>query len=143
MIPVVIPYRNADIRHIYGSTYSETLSGPGNMPDNVGDLGPAHTAMVDGMVIGCAGVVMMWEGVGHAWAVFGELFPKFPVFMTKVTKNHIKQITEDYSMKRVQTLIESGNERNMRWAEYLGFEREGTMRRYYHGRDYEMVAIIL
>lgn len=144
MTPVVVPYEHGDAGSIYGSIYSELFVGPAGLPDNIGDMGPAFTAVdSEGRIIGCAGVILMWENTGHAWAAFGELFPKYPIFMSKVVRNIMNEIISDNDLERVETLVESTNERNMRWAtKFLGFSREGTLRNYYHGLDFEMVAII-
>ena len=140
-MPVIIPFQSGDVSKIYGKAYSEVFTSPTGVHDGMASVGPAYTAVVDNKIIGCAGVVLMWEGTGHAWAVFGELFPKYSVFMSKAVRKILYNIIRDNGLARVETLVEATSERNMAWARFLGFKHEGTLVNYYRGIDFEMVAI--
>ncbi len=74
----------------------------------------------NGDVIACAGIVKLWEGRGHAWALLGEnLGPKF-VAITRAVKRAI-----DLSgFKRLEMDVESSQKAALRWAEMLGFYNE-------------------
>jgi hypothetical protein len=105
--------------------------------------GPAFTAMLDGKILGCAGIQIMWPGFGTAWAVFSKDLLEWPIWTTRVVRQVLLDTIRTFKLHRVEMVV-LVNSKNARWASSLGFTRErGVARRYTaHGDDvirYEMV----
>ena len=87
--------------------------------------GPAFTGVADGVVIGCAGVVTHWEGVGEAWAFISTAAAAHPLGITKAVKGWLDA---QKAYRRIQANVKADDERAVRWIRLLGFENEGLMR---------------
>lgn len=87
--------------------------------------GPAYTAVVNGIILGCAGVVIVWPGVGAAWSVYSEDIGKYGIWMTRTTRRILEDICRIYKLHRLETMVIGvDNKRNKRWVELLGFTPE-------------------
>lgn len=96
--------------------------------------GPAYTIVIDGEIIGCAGIRVFWEGTGEAWAILAE---------DKSVK-HLKLIMEefgkrlDYTIRTlkfrwVQATINKDNAKLIHWVQHFGFKRKCIMTGYLPG----------
>lgn len=101
----------------------------------------AWTGVVDGQVIGCAGMVPLLPGVGEIWALFSDALPQHKVSMFKELKRHLEHLHAQ-GYPRLQTVVQHGFETGKRFVERLGFEFEGSMRKYINGETYDRYAKI-
>lgn len=93
--------------------------------------GPAYTGVVDGKVIGCAGVRVLWPGVGEAWASLSQDAGRYGLWLTKIFRSVLTDIVRTQGLHRVEAQVLGDSERNRAWIEKLGFRREyGTAFRY-------------
>lgn len=93
--------------------------------------GPAFTLVVDGEIVGCAGVVLMEWSRGEAWTLLSSLFYKYKKTTFKAIKNVLDSIIRDKKLRRVQAVIYEGTEKVCgNFLEHLGFEWEGTHRKF-------------
>jgi hypothetical protein len=107
------------------------------MADALAKIGDAYTALHEGLVMGCAGVAPLHPGNASAWAVLGQCGPRFFVRIHKAALRYFAG--QDY--RRIQTAVRTDFEAGHRWARALGFENEGTMRKYGpEGADYDLYA---
>lgn len=101
-------------------------------------------AMVDGCghVVACAGVIPMWDGRAHAWALVGERPKRSHLLaLTRTMLNHLRMLNAEY--RRIDICVDTHWRNAHRWAKMLGFEREGTMKAYNpDGRDFDSYARI-
>lgn len=88
----------------------------------------AYTAMVDGEIIACAGVVKLWPGVGEAWMMVSGVVEKYPVFFHRTVKRILNRIQEKYQLHRIQGTVRADFEKGHHWIETLGFRCEGLQR---------------
>lgn len=102
----------------------------------------SFTAFYNEDVMCCGGVNVLWEGVGEAWTVNGPLTLKYPVTFHKIIVRWLKLLTDKHRLLRLQSIVDAQNETHIRWIESLGFEREGTLRKYHGGKDYHLYARI-
>ncbi len=99
--------------------------------------GPAFAGMQDGTVCGCAGIVMLSAGRGHAWALLGTAAPAGFVAVHRA----VAAFLDRQRLRRIETAVDSDFAAGHRWARMLGFEREGRMRAYgLDGRDADLYA---
>ena len=97
--------------------------------------GIALTAEVDGVPIGCGGLVIPWDGMGLCWMLLGESICRYPVWLTRTVRRLLHDVERACDLQRVEALVLESAPRNQRWLEQLGFttEREGLARAYLPG----------
>lgn len=94
-------------------------------------MGPAFTLLDGDRILGCAGVVIAWPGVGLGWVVLTEEIRPYGLWLTRHVRCILRDIMRAYRLHRVEAAILCGNERNLRWAEAFGFRPEGGIARAY------------
>lgn len=93
--------------------------------------GPAFTLIIDGEVVGCAGVVMMGWKRGEAWTLLSQLFYKYKKTSYKAIRNGLNSIIKNEGLRRVQASIYEGTEKVCgEFLEHLGFKWEGKHIKY-------------
>jgi len=104
-----------------------------------GPFGDAWTATVDGVPVAAAGVVELWPGRGHAWALLDEEASRHMLRITRA----IAFALDAVPFRRVEMHVDAEFAAASRWAEMLGFVRETPqpMRAYTpDGRDCYLYA---
>ena len=86
--------------------------------------GPAFTAVVDGQIIACAGLVEQWQGRAVAWLVTGPQTGRHVVAITKAAIRFFEAHTE---YRRIEGYVVEGNHRSAQWHKMMGFQIEGFM----------------
>ena len=97
---------------------------------NQASLGPAVTAFYGSQPVACFGFVPIWTGVGEAWLIADDKARSKPIGMTKMAKLFFDILQISYELHRVQIAVRTSDMRAHKWALFLGFKEEGTMRRY-------------
>ena len=83
--------------------------------------GPAHTAMRDGKVLACVGLMHQWDGRATAWAVMTKNVGGADYLaIHRAVKRFMKLI----NYRRIDATVLCTFENAIRWAEMLGFKRE-------------------
>jgi len=103
--------------------------------------GPAFTLIVDGSIVGCAGVVLMGAARGEAWALLSELFYKYKKTSYKAIKNGLNAIINKEGLKRIQSTVFAGETESVcgNFLEHLGFSWKGTLLEFgSHGENIHM-----
>lgn len=96
------------------------------------DAGPCYAAEVDGSVIACIGLIAFTAARAEAWALLGTNAAPHMRSLTFAVAEWLHAT----SFQRVSIAVDPGFRAAARWAEMLGFAREGIMRRYFDdGRD--------
>ena len=91
-------------------------------------LGTAFTGFSEKGIIGCAGILPIWKGVGHAWVVMGKDY----------------KIIAGMQFKRVEATVSCDFITGVQWLERMGFELEGKKRKYGpDGKDHYSYARIM
>jgi hypothetical protein len=104
--------------------------------------GIAYTIEAPEGLVASGGVIPLWKGVGEAWVVTSDLVEKYPIFFAKTVWRKLHEILDVNGIERVQTTIHRDHMVSQRWAERMGFENEGLMRRFLGGEDYYRYALI-
>jgi len=106
--------------------------------------GIAYTGINEsGKIIGIGGVMLMWEGVGAGWVITSPLFPRYKVWVHRVIRDIVCEAIKEFKLHRVESLILESHEVSCRWAERLGFKKEGLLNSYDRDRNnYYMYARI-
>lgn len=104
---------------------------------NLASAGPAYSGVVGDEVFACMGLIPQWEGRAIAWGLIAK--ETGPYFL-KVTKAVFRTM-ELHPFRRIEASVKSDFVQGHRWAQMLGFKREGTMRAYApNGDDHDLYA---
>lgn len=108
------------------------------------ERGPCFTAMEDGHVIGAGGLIILWPGVGEGWMVVNkDAAQRHKRYAYEVVIEHLLKLASDLNLRRIQAHVDVNVPAAVKFAEQLGFQREGTMRRYGEdGSDHYLYAIV-
>lgn len=100
--------------------------------DLVAQGGVAWAAVMDGEVIAAAGMFEVWSGRALGWALFSDTALANFIAIHRVAR----KVLADCPWRRIEIAVDRNHAAGVRWAERLGFQREGLMRAYTaDGRD--------
>lgn len=85
---------------------------------------PAWAGIVDGQVVGCAGLVEQWTDRALCWALFSEAAGPHFLAITRF----VQRVFALFHYRRVEAYVDPNFAEAQRWVRILGFEREGLMR---------------
>ena len=103
--------------------------------------GDCFAQIVNGEVVAVGGVVILWSGVGEAWAVTSSLAEKYFVGFHRATIKNLGRIIRKHRLHRLQATVHERHEKSLDWVKRLGFEREGVLQAYGpDGGNYFMYA---
>lgn len=105
------------------------------------EMGVALTLLYEGRVVACFGIAQILGGVGEAWMTRDADFRNYIRGVVPLAKRFFVIAPPVMQLKRVQMIIDSRNFKGIRFAEWLQFEHEGTLRSFGFG-DHEMMARI-
>lgn len=101
--------------------------------------GPCWSVFVGDSVVACGGLCIQWEGRGVAWAIISKGAPLVPV-----TRSVLHVLNQHGIPRRVECFVDVSFREGVRWAEMLGFQREGLMRAFSpDGRDHLLFARVV
>ena len=94
-------------------------------------------AVVDGSrILAIGGVQTVWEDRGNAW---GLLTDDIAYAMPTIHKT-VLRVLELAPHARIEAQVAADHETGQRWVRMLRFQHEGTMRRFFQGRDYDLFS---
>jgi RimJ/RimL family protein N-acetyltransferase len=96
----------------------------------------AFTGLVNNKPIFAAGMKMIWGKVAEGWVIATQDVWNHPLSVAKAIKKDFARIAKENNITRVQTSIRKDFEQGQRFAEWLGLENEGLMRKFgFDGTD--------
>lgn len=84
----------------------------------------------------CAGLLDVGFGRAEAWSLISK---DAGHYMTRITKEVILTLNKS-NFQRIEIHVKKGFKAAERWAEFLGFVREGEMKKYIDGESYYLYA---
>ena len=95
----------------------------------------------DDGIVAILGGSLIWQGNMFFWAILSELVLKYPKDTHKTIKKLIESYARGLNLRRGQIDVRADFDEGNRWAEALGFEFEGTMKKYGPGgADHNLYA---
>jgi len=132
------PYRQEDVYDIELDYEFDSVSRAGLLGHN--EI-VAYTLLDDDKVLAVGGAHVMWFGAGEAWVLVSPDCLNQRASFARYAKRLFDSILQDTDLRRVQASIHVDDDRAYRFAEWLGFENEGVMRKYgVDGGDYYRMA---
>lgn len=101
------------------------------------DIG-GTTAIINGKVVGVAGILPQWRGVGLAWAWLGRGWRA----EARIITDHIRFVLDSADFHRIEAAVRVDYGRGHRWMKALGFSLETPLARKWgpDGMDYSLYA---
>jgi hypothetical protein len=103
-----------------------------DMQDNMSNpMMDMVTVVHNNQILCISGCTELRAGVGEVWLLVDEAFKYHRIRFVRA----VKTLMEEYLVKerrfyRLQMAIDASINERQRWAEYLGFEKEGLMKAY-------------
>jgi len=96
----------------------------------------AFTGLINKKPIFAAGMKMIWGQVAEGWVIATQDVWNYPLSVAKAIKKDFSRIAKENNITRVQTSIRKDFKQGQRFAEWLGLENEGLMRKFgFDGTD--------
>lgn len=113
----------------------------GEPESNMNDL--AVTLLLEHQPVACVGIVIVSQGVGHAWSYMTSGLGECKIELIKLIRREIPIIMRNVGIHRLQVTIQAHMYNNVRFAELLGFREEGILRAAAPNKvDLRMMAIV-
>jgi hypothetical protein len=93
-------------------------------------LGNAYTALSNGRVLGCVGILPLWMGVMDLWMYIGKDAFADKRTILKIINIYLEALIEKYDIHRLQAMVKSDYVAGLRFAKFFGFESEGEAKQY-------------
>ena len=101
----------------------------------------AFTGIVNDKPICAAGMKMIWGQVAEGWVIASSDMWNHPLSVAKAIKKDFARVAKENNITRVQSAIRKDFSEGQRFAEWLGLEKEGLMRKWgFDGSDQYMYA---
>ncbi|CAB4126151.1 hypothetical protein UFOVP68_13 [uncultured Caudovirales phage] len=100
------------------------------------DTGLAFAVIDGNEILALGGAQDLWPGRAVAW---GLLCSGIGATMVPITRA-VRRFLDTSPIRRIEAEVAVDHEEGRRWAEMLGFKREGTMRAYFNGADFHLYA---
>ena len=96
----------------------------------------AFTGIVNYQPIFAAGMKMVWGRVAEGWVIATSEIWKNPLAVARAIKKDFARGAREHNIERVQTAIRKEFKQGQRFAEWLGLENEGLMKKFgFDGTD--------
>jgi len=129
-VRTIRPFKIDDVKNL--REYDQKLLKIAGFSD---DNAPSYSGFVDEEYAFSAGIVESL-GVGTVWVITTPLVEKYPLWFTKAVRNMLNAGKDLYKLQRIQATVLTENKKAVKWIEFLGFQREGLMRKYVGGDHY-------
>lgn len=102
-----------------------------------------YTAMHDGRIMVIGGIIPTSKKTGNAFTIFSAHADRAPLAAARTVKRMFTRMMEDMGLHRITTMNLLEAERHHKWCEWLGFKREGVIRKYDdEGKDYVQYGLV-
>ena len=92
--------------------------------------GLSFTLMLDTTPIVSGGIVPMWEGVAEGWVLSSKHIFDYKIKAASSVKKRLDYLCINNKITRLQTAVKEEFYMGVRFAQWLGLEKEGLMKFY-------------
>ena len=93
-----------------------------------------YTAIYESAIVAIGGLQVRWEGVGLMWLMLTADCKKYGIYSLlalEAIKEKVEYLIEKNNLWRAEAAVRTDFPQAIKMVEFLGFEREGLMRKYY------------
>lgn len=103
--------------------------------------GEVLTILHGALPVAILGVTVLWPGVAEVWSIMTDDIRKVPVAFHRFCERLLRSTMKKHKLHRAQCNVRGDFTTGLRWAEALGFQREGLLRQFGpDGSDYILFA---
>ena len=103
----------------------------------------AFTGIINNKPIFAAGYKIFWGNVAECWLIGTKEMSNYSLSVAKIIKKNFAIIAKKNKLERVQTTIRKDFKEGIKFAEWLGLEREVLMKKWgFDGSDQYLYARI-
>lgn len=111
--------------------------------EEVNAPGTSYSMFVEDSLLGCAGVNILWQGVGEGWVILSPEVVHHKIKVCRAIRKYLEKIVRENNLHRVQAHVSCDFEAAINFVESLGFELEGRMKKFYpEGTDCFLYALL-
>ena len=92
--------------------------------------GLSYTLLLDGLPICSGGIYPLWDGVAEGWVIASKRIYDHKIKSVSAIKKRLDLLCINNKIWRIQTSVKENFKVGVRFAEWLGLEKEGLMRMY-------------
>lgn len=92
--------------------------------------GLSFTLLADNNIVLCGGITPLWDGVAEGWVIASKRIYEHKIKSVSAIKKRLDLLCINNKIWRVQTSVKENFKVGVRFAEWLGLEKEGLMRMY-------------
>lgn len=141
---IIKPYKPEHLSQIEPREYERELRDKSGVDYSYTFMnGPAYTVFDGDIPVMAGGIVKLWPEVGEVWLFLSPWFTTHVKTGYQLIRELFEAVLKVNHFRRIQTPICASMPGNIRLVEHLGFECEGTMRRWGpDGQDYKFMALV-
>lgn len=133
----IIPFKAEHLECMDMRAHEKELVSGNNVMKSVEHGSIAVTGMIDGRIICCGGIVPLNNGNSEIWLIPSIYVSSVTVTFCRELRKWLFGMRESLGLQRMQTACLNDDLHN-RWMKFLGFEKEGVMKKYSNGVDFAM-----
>ena len=95
--------------------------------------GLSYTLLVDNNIILAGGIIPIWNGVAEGWVMSSKRVFNHKIRAASAVKKRLDYLCINNNIRRLQTAVKEEFLIGVRFAEWLGLQKEGLMK--YYGLD--------
>ena len=92
--------------------------------------GLSYTLLVDNHPILAGGIYPLWDGVAEGWVLSSKRIFDYKIKSAISIKRRLDLLCNNNKIWRLQTSVKENFTTGVRFAEWLGLEKEGLMKKY-------------
>ena len=96
-------------------------------------IGLSYTLLFNNNPVIAGGIIPIWDGVAEGWVMSSKRVFEHKIRAASAVKKRLDYLCINNNIRRLQTTVKEEFKTGVRFAEWLGLEKEGLMR--YYGLD--------
>ena len=96
-------------------------------------IGLSYTLLVDDNIVLAGGIIPLWDGVAEGWVMCSQKVFDHKIRAAGSVKKRLDYLFINNKIRRLQTCVKEDFLTGVRFAEWLGLQKEGLMK--YYGLD--------
>ena len=142
----IIPFKKEHAKYIAEHRINTQML---NVKENYLDLldqlekpNMSWTGLINNKIMAAGGLLEMWPHVFEGWVMATVDINKHPISTARIIKKIFNEVMVTNQVHRLQTTVKADYEIGHKFAQWLGLQQEGLMKKYLDNEDYNLYARI-